>query len=138
MTLVIKCEPIDSFKRKLQKLVRKTHAFRHWRGAELLMRHGFRTAEPKAVVYGRRDGVEVECLIMEALAGKTVLAFMSESHEVTELKRLTESLADHLAQLWRRGLFNRDSKPSNLIVGDGASSIIELDVAGFVSPRWLN
>jgi len=117
MTLVIKCEPIDSLKRKLQKLIHKTHAFRHWRGAALLMRHGFKTAEPKAIVYGRRDGTETECLIMESLAGKTVLQHLAAGDlGVGEEHAVARACGRMFAMMWDKALTNSDSKPSNLLL----------------------
>ncbi|MEZ6242684.1 MAG: lipopolysaccharide kinase InaA family protein [Phycisphaerales bacterium] len=136
--LVIKCEPIDTLKRRVQVLLAKTHAHRHWRGAELLTRHGFRTAEPKAIVYGRRDGQTIECLVMEALEGKTVLAWMSEASEFKQKAELCCAIGSYLSTMWRQGLTNRDGKPSNLMVIDGDELRIALvDLVGVRRRAWI-
>jgi len=136
--LVIKCEPIDSLKRRLQMLFGKTHAHRHWRGAELLTRHGFRTAEPKAIVYGRRDGVTVESLIMEALDGKTVLEHLGYPLPVDLLHRAIDAVGLHLVAMWRHGLWNRDGKPSNMMIVDGAKpAVAMLDLVGLRRAGWI-
>ncbi len=120
MTLVIKCEPINSLKRKIQKLIHKTHAHRHWRGAGLLIKHGFRTAEVKAIVYGRRDGVEVECLIMEALEGRTVLAHLAAGDlSVREEHAVARACGRLVWELYRKAP-NPDLKLSNLVVLDAS------------------
>lgn len=124
MTLVIKCEPIDSLKRTVQKLARRTHAFRHWRGAELLMKHGFRTAAPKAIVYGRRDGVEIECLIMEALAGESLLRTIAERElGVRDEHRLAREVGKLIAMMIQKRIVNADPKPSNIMLTNNAGTI---------------
>ncbi|MFI4897502.1 MAG: hypothetical protein ACIARR_06720 [Phycisphaerales bacterium JB059] len=130
MTLVIKCEPIDRLKRKLQKLVRSTHAFRHWRGAELLMKHGLRTAEPKAVVYGARDGVEVECLIMEALEGKTVLQHLADGDLSVREEHAVARAVGRFTRAIQARAPNPDCKLSNLIVLEDDRQIAMIDCVG--------
>ncbi len=139
MTLVIKCEPIDSFKRKVQKVLHTTHAYRHWRGAELLMKHGFRTAEPKAVVYGRRDGVEVECFVMESVQGRSLLEFVADSRvPVREQHVLASRVGAWTAKLWEKGIYNRDHKGSNIIVPDDPNIDLTLvDCIGLRVHDWL-
>lgn len=131
--LVIKCEPIDSLKRRLQMLFGKTHAHRHWRGAELLTRHGFRTAEPKAIVYGRRDGVTVECLIMEALDGRTVLEHLAAGDLGVREEHAVARACGALAWELESKAPNPDLKLSNLIVlepGGRRAAIAMIDCVG--------
>ncbi len=117
MALVIKCEPITGLKRRVQRLLGTTHAHRHWRGAELLMRHGFRTAEPKAIVYGVRDGVTIECLIMEALDGRSLLDYLADpTIPVRSQHEIATRVGNWTARIWGKGIFNRDHKGSNILV----------------------
>ncbi len=132
MAVVIKCEPIEGLKRRLQVLLGRSHAHRHWRGAELLKGHGFRTADPKAIVYGRRDGRTIECLLMEALDGKTVLEHLAAGDlGVRGEHAAARAVGDLTRRLWQAGIYNRDHKGSNLmVVGGDPACIAVLDAVG--------
>lgn len=124
MTLVIKCEPIDSLKRKVQKILHTTHAYRQWRGANLLYESGIGAADPKAVVYGRRDGAIIECLIMEALPGRSLLRHIADQDQgVREQHQIARALGGLIASMIRKRLVNADPKPSNIVVTRASGAI---------------
>lgn len=117
--VVIKLDPLDTPKKKLQALVRRTKAFRQWRGADLLTKLGFRAAPCLAVLRGNAPPGPCELLVLTNLPGRTLLEWAADpgvgprdQHALAaEVGRWTGSLVD-------RGLYNRDHKPSNVVVHD--------------------
>ena len=124
MTLVIKCEPIDGFKRRVQKLLHRTHAHRQWRGAELLAAKGITSAEAMAIVCGQRDGALVECLIMQSLPGASLLRTIAERQlGVRDEHRLAREVGKLIAFMIQKRVVNADPKPSNIILMNKAGTI---------------
>jgi tRNA A-37 threonylcarbamoyl transferase component Bud32 len=123
----------------IKALARFSRGHRHWRGARWLVTHGFRTAEPLALARGRdSDGNSIECLVMEALAGKTLLRHMAERRLSPRAEhRLAESLGRDAARMQSLGRFNRDHKPSNLIIADpqGPAEIAVIDCVAIQRTR---
>ena len=116
---VLKCQRLDSPRRKLQSLLHISPAWRHWRQARWLRAHGFSTAEPLAIVRGRREGIAVECLVLAYLPGWSVLEYLAgRSGALTARRehRVAEAIAHLACRLVSEGRYNRDAKPSNLIV----------------------
>ncbi len=114
---VVKCLPLGTIKRRLQAAVHASPAWRHWKQARWLRAHGFSTAEPLAIVRGRREGQEVECLVLEYLPGKSVLEHMAGGGLSAACERhIAEAVALLACRLTDEGRVNRDAKPSNLIV----------------------
>ncbi len=102
---------------RVKSLFRASRAFRHWRGARWLARHGFRTAACYAIVRGMRDADPVEMLAMESLPAKSVLHHLADDDlTVREEHALARALGRMLLRLNQEGRYNRDGKPSNLIV----------------------
>lgn len=93
---------------------RRSRADRQWHGARWLAAHGLRTASPIAVL-ADRDSL---WLITEWLDGPTVLDRLAAPPDDTgpDLPAVAESLGSQVAQLINQGRFNRDHKPSNLIL----------------------
>ena len=114
---VIKCQKLDSPRRKLQSMLCASPAWRHWKQARWLLAHGFSTAEPLAIVRGRRDGTAVECLVLEYLSGRSVLEHLAGGGLSAGCEhRVAEAVAHLACRLARERRCNRDAKPSNLIV----------------------
>ncbi len=101
----------------LRGIVVPSRADRHWAGARWLHRHQFGTARVLAQLRRRDQGRTRECLVMEALAGRSVLEHLAGGPPGIRLEHaLAWKLGVQAANLVRRGRFNRDHKPSNLIV----------------------
>ncbi len=128
---------------RLKALVGQSRADRHWRGAARLARAGIRTATPLAILRGTLGGRPTELLVCEFVPGVSLLAAIAalarapvpREHALARAAGL--SIAD-LAGGGAAGLFNRDHKPSNLIVlGEGAAvpRIVMLDTVAIRTAR---
>jgi hypothetical protein len=114
---------------------------RQWRGAEALARKGVAVARPIVLWRGRDErGRVVESLAMERVRGETVLRRMARRGvPPAERRALAEALGAQVGALARRGLMNRDHKPSNLVLrGDGPgapATIVVLDTVAIRRSR---
>lgn len=98
-------------------------AWAHWRGAAWLQAHGIATARVLALIHERPGpGELVEWMIMDALPGRSLIQILAELHAdprampARRQHELARALGRQLAALDKAGRFNRDHKPSNLIV----------------------
>lgn len=128
--VVIKQWPFGSMKRRAQALCGRTPALRHWSGAQLLAETGVETAPLIALIRGEAH----EWLVMEAVEGPSVLECMAdESLTNRERHALARSLGRLVATLVLRNIFNRDMKPSNLLVtemGEDEVRLVVIDCGG--------
>ena len=120
---VVKCLRLSTPRRKLQSLLRTSPAWRHWHQARWLLARGFLTAEPLAILRGRRKGEGgsgggvVECLVLEYLPGQSVLEHLAGGELPARSEHRVAEAITHLAcRLASERRYNRDAKPSNLIV----------------------
>lgn len=125
--VVVKGRLLNTGSRWLKAALGYGHGDKHWRGAALLASKKIATARPLALAWGREGGVRVEVLVLEYLAGPTLLdwlaaASLNSRAEVRREHGGAAAVADHLFEMVAAGLFNRDHKPSNLIVLDAAST----------------
>ncbi len=108
------------------RLAGSTQALRHWRAARWLASIGVRTAEPWAVFRRRVGGSLQETLAMEALPGRTLLHHLDEiargvsALSALERHSIAAEVGAQIGAITGAGRFNRDHKPSNLIVVEGA------------------
>lgn len=107
---------------------------RHWRGAALLAGKGVATARVLALARATIDGQESELLVMEFVPGPTLLGVMADVRAgrergggpgVREQHALARAVGAQVAQMG--DLFNRDHKPSNLIVRSGGVVLIDCE-----------
>lgn len=140
--VVAKVWTLDSPRRRVQAILRRTPAFRHWRGAAVLQRAGLATA-PCLAICRRVDerGRRLECLIMERLEGCSLLhRLAAPGPGVAHQHRLARAVGRQVAQMADLRVFNRDHKPSNLIVVAGdreaeTQSIAIIDCSGVARRR---
>ncbi len=134
--VIVKAWPVEGVRRRLQLLTATTRGHRHWQGAERLARAGVATARPLWLATARIDSRPVVVLAMERLQGKTLLAHLTDG---TMSEREAESLAgavgEQVGAIVRSGLFNRDHKPSNLIVTGAVGSRPSVAVVDCVAVR---
>lgn len=130
---VIKCWELSSFPGRVKALFGGGRGDRHWRGAQWLLSHGEPTAEPLALAieYGgapHHDPVmsrgtgsgrrwPQQWLVMRAIDGPTVLELIADSNlPVAHQHTLAAELGGQVDRIIQQGRYNRDHKPSNLIV----------------------
>lgn len=131
--VVIKCWELNSFPSRVKALFGGGRGDRHWRGAEWLLTHGERTAEPLALAieYGgpphHQPGMSgttgpgrrwpQQWLVMRAIDGPTVLELIADpTLPVAQQHSLAAELGAQVDRIIQQGRYNRDHKPSNLIV----------------------
>ncbi|GAB4549934.1 MAG: hypothetical protein Tsb0013_11460 [Phycisphaerales bacterium] len=115
--VVIKTMRLDGLADRVRADAGLSRLMRQWRGAQLLEKSGVRTAAPLVMCRGfGEDGAIVETLVIERIEGRSLLEHLRD-RDLTddEVRALTESMAVDLEAMWVRA-FNRDHKPSNLIV----------------------
>ncbi|MBL9031761.1 MAG: hypothetical protein JNM80_08645 [Phycisphaerae bacterium] len=111
--VVVKTLPSSGVIGAIKSALRLSRAWRQARGAARLERAGIPTARALAVVRTRGH----EHLILPALRGETVLSLVAGGGlPPTRAAGLARALGRQVAQLDAIGLFNRDHKPSNLVV----------------------
>lgn len=116
--VVVKSMPADRPADALKMLFGRTRLLRQWQGAEVLARLRIPAARPIALWRSKDpQGRIIESLATEWLQGETVLhRVASPSASLDTLARDVGRLTGRLAGL---GWFNRDHKPSNLMVLEG-------------------
>lgn len=111
--VVVKIIPARGVADRVKAWAGRSRAQRQWLGAEWLDAHWFATARPLALL----RGAGAECLVMEALNGRTVLEHLAAGDlPVREQHELAADLGAMVARMTALGRYNRDHKPSNLIV----------------------
>lgn len=102
---------------RLKALLRWSRAHRHWNGAKRLTSWGVRTAAPLALLTNREHGSSRTWLVLEALQGRTVLDHMAARDlGLRQEHAVADAVGGMVSRLRTAGGFNRDGKPSNLIV----------------------
>jgi len=114
--VVVKLQPLGSWRKLIQSWLGLSQHARQWRGAERLAAKGFRAARGRVLLRGENDTGPVELLVLESLPGRTVLEHFAQDLSLREQRALARALGRHAAAMTNAGLANRDSKPSNLIV----------------------
>ena len=121
-------------RRRVQSALTLSPAWRHWRAARKLAAQGFSTARPLVIATVGVDGALVEALVLEALEGPTALEALARPMEARIEAAVARAVGAQVGRLARAGWYNRDHKPSNLIVtradGDGGQ-VAMIDCVGF-------
>ena len=170
MPVVAKVHALRGVLARAKQSFGQSKGHRQWRGAAWLAAQGFPTAQPLVLASGSNDQGPCECLLIEALTGWTVLDYLAavddESSEISEdtLVDIATAAGEGIGRMVSLKRYNRDHKPSNLIVIEEspatiavidtvairpAGSAAELDLVamlkclvleprglGFEVPRW--
>ena len=112
--VVLKVEPLDTLKKSIQALLRRTKAFRQWRGAVVLDRiKPLQVAAPAAVLRGTR----AEMLVLKNLDGPTLLELAAgPAPRVHTEQQIARAFAGEMARLAIQGKGGADLKGSNIVV----------------------
>jgi tRNA A-37 threonylcarbamoyl transferase component Bud32 len=118
LAVVIKRWDLTGPAARLKSLLGASRAHRHWRGADRLLKNNISTAQPYVLARSGR----AQWLVMQALEGKTLLEHMRDQDlSVKQSHALARDIGRQLADFDLAMVYNRDHKPSNLIVvGDQA------------------
>ncbi len=119
--VVVKCRALNTVARRVKHVLGMGHGHKHWRGAELLIEAAIPTGRPLALLRVRVDGRTCELLVLEFVPGSTLLEFMdniahSRSIPIREQHRIADAVGALSLKCMRANLYNRDHKPSNLVV----------------------
>lgn len=140
--VVVKCWS-DGVSGRVKAWLRASRAWRHWRGAEALEAAGVRTARCLALARGGGR----EWLVMEALPGPTLLELMVVGAPTLAQERaVARAVGEGIARMQEAMIFNRDHKPSNLIVTRmeeegseaGAAEVAVIDCVAIRSARGMS
>ncbi|MBX3358459.1 MAG: hypothetical protein KF745_08525 [Phycisphaeraceae bacterium] len=132
--MVLKTRPIGSLLDRIRVEVGLSRHARHWHGARWLAAKGFSTPRPLARGVlrggGLHGGRSAEFLLLEFIPGKTVLRHLSDRDlGVREEHAVARSLARDMVRFFTLGRFNRDHKPSNLLVVEPVRGDVGVRVA---------
>ncbi|HPO93372.1 MAG TPA: hypothetical protein PL072_07855 [Phycisphaerales bacterium] len=155
--VVVKARRLTSSFAALKEALGFGRADRHWRSAAALAVGRVGVARPLCLARAWTDAGRVELLALEALDGPTLLEALAEIHrwertpgsapdgplarglgDVRAQHRLVDAVVDQVLALPAAWLFNRDHKPSNLIVtraGPMGARVAMIDCVG-VRPAW--
>lgn len=116
--VVVKTLALDRAKDRLRAALRLSRHWRQARGSEKVRRAGADACPVLAIARGiDPSGHRVEALIMDRVDGPTLLrAAADRALSPTHQRMLLDRVGAAVGQLARSGIFNRDHKPSNLIV----------------------
>ncbi len=114
----------------LKRLLRVSRGWRQWRGVPRLIAAGVRSPAPLVLAAERTECGTREWLVMDAARGRSLIEHLADFHAcrgvvgVRAQHDLARAMARLLRELDRARLYNRDHKPSNIIVnslGQGGS-----------------
>ena len=130
-TLLIKARFLTLADR-LKLFVGLSRMQRQWRGAGELRHLDLAVNRPLVHGVSTLAGKGVEVLVTEFLPGTTLLHHLRDkSLSASDARHISRELARIIVAMVRRGRFNRDFKPSNLIVSEpddrGARHIAQID-----------
>jgi len=109
-------------------LIGASRAARQWRGAEKLARAGIPAASPLALA--RDSDALSEWLVLKFVPGRTLIDTLDHPPPSVKAQHaLAAAVGAQVGAIVNAGVYNRDHKPSNLIVpsGDGPVNITVLD-----------
>jgi tRNA A-37 threonylcarbamoyl transferase component Bud32 len=131
--VVIKVRGCKGLKERLKLWTGNTRGLRHWNGAQWLKAHGLATAKPYVLATQHERGTMQEWLVLEQLPGKTLLQHIADRDlSVRQEHDIARKLARQVQAMAKAGRFNRDHKPSNLIL---APSVYEPAIIDCVAIR---
>ena len=135
--LVVKRWELRTLGARVKSTLKRSRAWRHWKGADRLTKAGVRTAACYAIARSTaNDGTALEWLVMDRVPGKTLLRHMAEGDlTVRQEHGLARAAGALVRSLSSKGYHNRDGKPSNLIVSWPAADQPTITVIDCVAIR---
>lgn len=136
--VVVKCRVLGTPGRRVKSLLRQGHGDRHWRAAARLAMKRIATATPVVLAGAVIDGQPCELLVLEYLDGPSLLEVLSavaagHGPGPKSQHAVARAAGASVVALLDGRLWNRDHKPSNLIVlglESGEPRIAVIDCVG--------
>ena len=129
--VVIKCRPTTSISERIKALTRTSRGDRHWNGARWLADNDFDTATPLLLADATIDARRCELLITEYIPARTLLEHLAAADlPPRDEHAIARELATMTSRMLAKGRYNRDAKPSNLLIArrpDGTPRIVVID-----------
>jgi hypothetical protein len=149
--VVVKCRYLNTTSRWLKSALGYGHGDKHWRGAAVLASRRIETARPIVLARACLDLARAEILVIEAVSGRSLLEELRAigaggGLTVRDQHTLAALIARQIASLTGTAnwMWNRDHKPSNLIVRRDASGQLGVAVidcvgirGGSLRPAWM-
>lgn len=138
--VVLKSRVIPGLKGVIQGVFGFSRAERQWRGCEWLASKGIGAPRCLAIMTGKRDGVRIETLVLEYVPGHTLLwqiarGVISVDPTSPASRAIAYAVGNDIARLVKAERFNRDHKPSNIIVertGPPSAALAIVDAVAIV------
>lgn len=112
--VVVKVMRADRFKDRLARWTTGTRLMHQWDGGTGLKHKGILTPDCYAMWRGEGD---IECLAMEYIEGQTLLHELARARlRIRSQHSLAAETGKLVAQILKVGAYNRDHKPSNIMV----------------------
>lgn len=135
--IVVKCRLLNTAGRRAKAAVGLGHGDKQWRGAERLRRAEIACGRPLLLARAWCEGRPVELLVLEHVRGRSLLDVLDDVRAgsgppVGVQHAIARATGRMVAALVRAGVWNRDNKPSNLIVtGEGERvEVVLIDLVG--------
>jgi hypothetical protein len=143
--VVVKCRELNTIGRRFKHAIGMGHGAKHWRGAERLCRANIRTGAMCVSARANVDGRLCELLVVEFIPGQTVLQLLDDiargmGPSVRTQHTIATAVGETIPALLRAGWYNRDHKPSNLVVmpsPDNRVDIAIIDCVGIRKYGWM-
>lgn len=136
--IVLKTRRSTGIKGMIEGITRSGRSHRQWQGSDWLRSIGVSSPNCIAIARGTRDGVAVETLVTEHVPGHTLLwqvarGLIHEDPESPASRAVAYAVGRDIAQIIKSGRFNRDHKPSNLVVTHAAPPIAKITTVDAVA-----
>lgn len=143
--VVVKCRYLNTLPRRLKSALGYGHGDKHWRGAARLAMKRIPTATPIVLARGIGEAQPCELIILNYLSGPTLLQVLDDiargrGPSVRTQHAIAAAAGATIPTLLSARLWNRDHKPSNLIVLDADSAsprIALIDDVGLRRYGWM-
>ena len=121
----VKVRPVPGVLDRLRFRLGKTDLSRAFLAGALLMARGFESPGVRVLALVRVEGVWFEVLATVWAKGEPMIRRWCDADE-SERNALARRAGELVGALSARGLFNRDSKPSNVVVDGDVLSLIDV------------
>ena len=128
VAFAVKARPLSGVRQRVRFRFGATDLGHSVLGAALLLARGFQTPRVRVLGIVRAESGWVEALVTDWAEGRTLLADWAEA-DAGERLVLAGRAGAHVGRLAQSGVFNRDAKPSNVVLA-ADDGFVMVDVGG--------